>query len=174
VILKFWESSGINSISLQPLGQGKKVRVANRIRLAHHPRSFDHLAFDQVETLADRVRHLSPHFFNRGRIVSPPVTPRAVCVRNMNGGAQVAIEGLNASESEGVGRWREPCAWETLRNECEDGGRLGQNTVVGDQRRHSTLWIDCKVFRLALIVRAELEAHGVILRTCFLQCDVRG
>src|SRR5450759_576614 len=92
----------------------------------------------------------------------------------MNGGAQVAVEGLNASESEGVGRWREPCAGKTLRNKCEDGGRLGQNSVVGDQRRHSTLWIDCEVCRLALIVGAEVEAHDGILRTCFLQCNVRG
>src|SRR5438270_93353 len=46
--------------------------------------------------------------------------------------------------------------------------------VYGDQRRHSTLWIDCEVFRLALVVRAEVESHSVILRTCLLQCDVRG
>ena len=28
---------------------------------------------------------------NRGRIVSPPVAPHAVCMRDMNGGAQVRI-----------------------------------------------------------------------------------
>jgi hypothetical protein len=95
-------------------------------------------------------------------------------MRDMNGGAQVAVEGLNATKSEGVGSWREPCARETLRNKCENGGRLGQNAIVGDQRRHATLWIDCEVFRLALIVGAEVEPHRVILRTCFLQCDVRG
>jgi hypothetical protein len=35
VILDFWELSGVHSVSLQPLGQGEKVRVADRIGLAH-------------------------------------------------------------------------------------------------------------------------------------------
>jgi hypothetical protein len=55
----FRKSCRIDAVAFQKLRKREQIRVADGIGLAHDPRTREHLALDQAETLADGLRHLS-------------------------------------------------------------------------------------------------------------------
>ena len=67
------KAGGVDPVALQPLRQGEEIGIADRVGLAHHPGPFEHLALDQVEALADRLRHLPLHLLDGRRIVDPAI-----------------------------------------------------------------------------------------------------
>src|SRR4030088_3429068 len=83
VIRQFWKLGDIDAIALQPLCQGEEIRIADRVGVAHHPRSGQHLAFDQGKALADRLGNHSLHFRDGCRIVRPAIAAHAMGVSDM-------------------------------------------------------------------------------------------
>ena len=67
------EAGRIDAVSLEPGREGEEIGVRDRIALAHHPGTGEHLALDHIETRADGLRDLAPHRFDRRRVVSPAV-----------------------------------------------------------------------------------------------------
>src|ERR1700749_2648568 len=63
----------VDPVGAEPLGDSIEIAVAHRVVLAHHPRALEHLALDQREAFADRLRHLLLHALDRGRIVGPAI-----------------------------------------------------------------------------------------------------
>src|SRR5262249_23173565 len=51
----------VDAVAVEPLRQGEQVGIAHRIGVAGHPWPLEHLALDQREALADRLRHLALH-----------------------------------------------------------------------------------------------------------------
>src|SRR4029079_15410260 len=80
VIAHFRKPSNIDAITVQPLRQGEEIGIADRVGGAHHPRTHKHLAFDQGEALADRLRHLALHLLDGGGIVDPAMAAHPVGV----------------------------------------------------------------------------------------------
>ena len=52
--------------------------------------------------------------------------------------------------------------------------RLGQDAVIGHQRRHAALRIDLEIFRAALLVALEVEPLGGVVGAGLFQGDMRG
>src|SRR5688572_27333064 len=71
VVEHLGEALGVEAVRLHPFGQGEEVRVADRVRLAHHPRALEHLALDQLEAGADGFGDLALHVVERGLLVRP-------------------------------------------------------------------------------------------------------
>ena len=92
----------------------------------------------------------------------------------MHGGAEIAVEGLHLRERKGIVERRQLRLWEGLRDVGEDRRRLGQDALVGHQRRHAAFRIDLEIVRALLLVGLEVEPHGAVVGAGFLQRDVRG
>ena len=44
-----WELAGIDTVALDPRGDGKEVRIADRVSVTHHPWPLEQLLLDQRE-----------------------------------------------------------------------------------------------------------------------------
>jgi hypothetical protein len=128
---------------------------------------------DQLETRADRLRHLALHFRNCGRVVGPPPTAHAVGMRHMNRRAQIAVECLHLGKGKGVIERRQTRLGKALRDKGQHGRRFSQNALVGDHGRHPPLGIDGEIFGAALLVGRKVDSHRRILSSRLFQGDVR-
>ena len=75
--------------------------------LAQHPRALEHVALDQLEAVADVLRHFFLHGLDRRLVVGPAVAAHAVRVRHVDGRAEVAVEVVGARELERIRQRRE-------------------------------------------------------------------
>src|SRR5262249_29416602 len=113
----------LDPVTLDPKAQREEIGVADRVLLAHHPRSPDHVALDQRKAGADVLRTLPCHVGERGFLARPAMAAQLVGVRDVDGGAEIAVEGLHPRKREGVER-RELGMRVALRDESEYRRRL--------------------------------------------------
>src|SRR5574337_1636878 len=85
------EDARVDAVSLEPIGEREEIGVGDRIVFAHDPGAAEHLALDEVETCANRLRDLAPHGLVGLRIVGPAAAPHPVRVRDMHGRAEIGV-----------------------------------------------------------------------------------
>jgi hypothetical protein len=131
---------------------------------------------DLLEAGRDRLRHLALHGRDRGRIVgiNPAVTTHAMGMRDMQGGAEIAVESLHLGKGEGIVERRELCRRKTLRHEGQHRWRLRQDAAIGHQRRHAAFGIDLEIVGRALLVGSKADPHCRIVGADIFQGDMRG
>jgi hypothetical protein len=76
-------------------------------------------------------------------------------------------------EGERIVHQRELAAAKLLRHVDQHGRRLGQDALLGDQRRHAALGVDLEILGGALLGLGEVDAHRLVGGTDFFQRDVR-
>ena len=89
-------------------------------------------------------------------------------------GAQIAVERLHLGEGKGVIQRRKRGRGKILRDEGEHRRRLGQDSALGHQRRHTSLGVDRQIIRATLLVRPEVYADRLIVGAGLFQRYVRG
>src|SRR5712691_11162328 len=93
---------GVDAITFDPGADGEKVRITNRVPIAHDPRTLQELVFDQLEAFRHVRRRLSLHCLDGVGAIRPPCAPHAMGVRNMHGRAKITIELLNLCKGERI------------------------------------------------------------------------
>lgn len=80
-------------------------------------------------------------------------------VRDVAGRTQIAVEFLHAREGEGIVDRREPGHRKILSDKSEDGGRLGDDALFGDECRYAAFRIDGQIFGRLLLLLGEVDPH---------------
>src|SRR3954469_14604471 len=92
----------VDPVTFNPRADGEEVRIANRVPVAHDPRTPQELLFDQFEAFRHGRRHLALHRLDRGGIVCPPSATPAMRMRDVHGRAKIAVELLHLREGEWI------------------------------------------------------------------------
>ena len=162
----------VDAVRRQPLGNGEQVGIGDGVAVAQHPWARQQLRFDQLEAGGHDLGRLALHLGDGAGVVRPALTAAAVGVGHVDGGAQVAVEGLNPGEIEGVVQRRELRLGIALGDVAEDGRSLGKHAALGLQDRNAPLGIDAPIGFGALFGRGEIHPPQLEIGTGLAQRDV--
>ena len=154
------KNSGSRSYTKRPSGPGgvpNTLLISRSISANHSPTACGALRL--------RLR-------DGGGIVGPPMPAHPMRRRDVDGGAEIAVERLDLGQRERVVERREPSVGMDLTDERQDRGRFSQDAAVRDQRRNPTLGVDAQVLRLSLTVGREVDPDGLVVGARLLERDV--
>src|SRR5262245_61148344 len=89
VVGKLWKPCGVDPVQFPPLRDREQIWVADRVGIAKNEGTFEHGAFDEIETVTDRLWNLSLHRLDRRWIVGPAVAAHAMGMRDVHGRTQI-------------------------------------------------------------------------------------